>query len=179
MPLFQFYVFEPLDAEIQAKQFNLRYSCSSDTYERYLRTSSHQVSSVLNSVQNWNSSVYHADKIFKKYEPDWKIVYLARLEGSDTSSIMWRFDFSGKGLKINTVELKFETKTFENGVIDVFFMDKNGLRVDLKALKGETKFSIKAVLTGGRGECAWQHTQLFRQEKTSKDFLFVLNVTFT
>lgn len=92
---------------------------------------------------------------------------------------MWRFDFAGKNLKIDNLQYKFETKTFENGHVDVFLLDKNGLRVnDLKALKGETKFSIKAVLTGGNGDCAWQHTQLFRQEKGSKDFPFVVNILF-
>ncbi|XP_063702376.1 peptide-N(4)-(N-acetyl-beta-glucosaminyl)asparagine amidase [Culicoides brevitarsis] len=173
-----FYVFEPLEAEINAKQFNLRYSCTRDLYERYLLNSSKQAN-VLETKQNWDSLVYHADKIFKKYEPDWKMCYLARLdtdEGtSGESSIMWRFDFSGKNLKIDNLQYKFETKTFENGKIDVFFMDKNGLRVtDLKELKGETKFSIKAVLSGGN----WQHTQLFRQEKGSSEYPFVLNIKF-
>lgn len=124
--------------------------------------------------------MYHADKIFKKYEADWKMFYLARQEGSESSSIMWRFDFSGKNVKIENLQYKFETKTFENGRIDIFLLDKNGLRVnDMKALKGETKFSIKAVLTGGKGDCAWQHTQIFRQEKGSKGFPFVVNIIFS
>lgn len=124
--------------------------------------------------------VFHAEKIFMKYEADWKMCYLARQEGSDSSSIMWRFDFSGKNLKIDNLQYKLETKSYENGHVDVFLLDKNGLRVtDLKALKGETRFSIKAVLTGGKGNCAWQHTQLFRQEKGAKDFPFVVNIMFT
>ena len=46
----------------------------------------------------------------------------------------------------------------------------------MKQLKDESKFSIKAVLSGGTGDCAWQHTQLFRQEKDSEEYPFVLNV---
>lgn len=45
-------------------------------------------------------------------------------------------------------------------------------------LSGTTKFSINVTMTGGKGETAWQHTQLFRQRIGSKDYPFEVNILF-
>lgn len=40
-------------------------------------------------------------------------------------------------------------------------------------------FSISAILSRGKGDCAWQHTQLFRQSITSNDdYPFELRISF-
>lgn len=48
----------------------------------------------------------------------------------------------------------------------------------MSELSGTTKFLIDVTLHGGKGETAWQHTQLFRQRIGSKDYPFEINVTF-
>jgi peptide-N4-(N-acetyl-beta-glucosaminyl)asparagine amidase len=48
----------------------------------------------------------------------------------------------------------------------------------MEEVKGLTKFSIVAKLSGGNGDIAWQHTQLFRQGKSAEEFPFVINIKF-
>ena len=54
------------------------------------------------------------------------MVYLARSESSETATISWNFDFSDQNLKIKSIFLKLETKTYENGKIDVEITNGNG-----------------------------------------------------
>lgn len=61
-------------------------------------------------------------------------------------------------------------------VIIYYFIDENV--PNLKNLIGLSKFSIKAILSGGKGDVAWQHTQLFRQRIDSTDYPFQLNIKF-
>lgn len=49
----------------------------------------------------------------------------------------------------------------------------------MKAFEGSDCVQIKAVLKGGKGECAWQHTQLFRQSISNcKDYPFRVIINF-
>lgn len=43
-------------------------------------------------------------------------------------------------------------------------------------LVGNESFTITAILTGGKGDIAWQHTQLFRQSTNGYEFPFELNI---
>lgn len=43
--------------------------------------------------------------------------------------------------------------------------------------RGSTFLEIEARLSGGKGNVAWQHAQLFRQQTDSEEFPF--SVTFT
>lgn len=116
-----FYIFNLLPTEFEKKQFNLRYSCSKDIYERFLRNDTG--TELLESNEEWSSWLYIAENMFRKVELDWKINYLARTEGSNSSKIQWKFDFS---LPIENVQLRFDTKTYETGKIDLIFLDGNG-----------------------------------------------------
>lgn len=49
---------------------------------------------------------------------------------------------------------------------------------NIQELNGKYEFSIKALLKGGKGDCAWQHAQLFRQALDAKEFPFILNIQF-
>lgn len=55
------------------------------------------------------------------------MVYLARVEDSDHATISWNFDF--KDLKIKSIGIKFDMKTYENGIIKLQFIDCDGNRI--------------------------------------------------
>lgn len=52
------------------------------------------------------------------------MVYLARVEMTDDAAIEWKFDFGD--LKVNTIALRFETKTYETGTVKLMFVHQNG-----------------------------------------------------
>lgn len=142
-------MFNANPSEIQYKQFNLRYSCSENVYERYLLLSGMTqytffeflfriklyifffvcrtgTPSISNQIKNWETCHYLSSNIFRKEERDWKMVYLARAEDAETANIAWNFDFTKEKLSIKSVSIKFETKTYENGVIDLQILNEHG-----------------------------------------------------
>jgi peptide-N4-(N-acetyl-beta-glucosaminyl)asparagine amidase len=46
-------------------------------------------------INGFSSCTFKSENIFRKEEQDWKMVYLARKEGSTRSTISWKFDFKG------------------------------------------------------------------------------------
>lgn len=128
------------------------------------------------------------------------MVYLARIEDTDLAEIEWKFNFSDRSLIVKDVSLRFQTSVYENGRIDVSILHNgewndsfgclrqtsNGVRFfagkqlpDIQSVRGLDSFSIVAKLSGGIGDCAWQHTQLFRQSIAAKDeYPFELNIVF-
>lgn len=157
------------------KQFNIRYSCSKNRYERFVRTNDASKSNTIDNKDGWEACHFASTNIFRKHERDWKMVYLARVEGTAEASIEWKFNFDE--LTVKTISLRFETKTYENGIVNLLFLDKNGKTID--EIKNHAQFSIKAILSGGKGDCAWQHTQLFRQRSgANEEFPFEINITF-
>ncbi|CAO1321896.1 unnamed protein product [Diamesa tonsa] len=165
-----FHVFNLLPSEEQQKQFNIRYSCSRDTYERFID------SKVLATSKGWKSLEYLSENMFRKEEHDHKMVYIARTEESAEGKISWKFDFGH--LKIQKFEMKLLQQTFENGKIVVDYLnDKNEILGSQTNLNGLTKFTIRIRLSGGKGDCSWQHAQLFRQSsKSTNDYPFELNI---
>ena len=66
---------------------HLTYNCARD---QYTRPSSNSPSSA-----GFLSLTNKCENIMRKEEHDWKMVYLARTEGSSSAEIAWMFDFRG------------------------------------------------------------------------------------
>lgn len=109
--------------ESSQKQFNVRYSSASNTYQRYIKMPNNQIE-VNESSKDWQSCVYLFENICRKEERDWKMVYLARTEDTATAQIGWNFDFSALKLKIKDVKLIFNTMTYEDGTVNIEFSSK-------------------------------------------------------
>lgn len=93
-------------------------------------------------------------------------------EDTDSAEIIWKFNLSKSNLRVKSYKLTFETKTFGDGKIDVSVETSDGNR----CIENATEFQIVAKLSGGKGDVAWQHTQLFRQSLNSREYPFDLQV---
>ena len=81
------YIFRLTVEEKNRKLIHVKYSCARDRYVR--------ISSDCQEENGFQSCTHNSQNIFRKEESDWKMVYLARTEGSTTAAISWKFDFSG------------------------------------------------------------------------------------
>ena len=165
-----FYVFNLTDREKQSKEFNVRYSCAKNIFERFVS------STVIESNNDWKKLTYQSENIFRKVEHDHKMAYLSRTEDSKTGSLLFKFDFGLSTIK--TIDINLETKTYESGSIVIEILDLSGKVVTKNHLIGASKFSLNIRCSGGKGDCAWQHAQLFRQSLSSNDFPFQLAIKF-
>ena len=151
------------DKEKQAKRFSLWYSCSRDVYERSSDT-----------VSGWSSLTFTATNIFRKVEVDHKMAYLSRTEDATSGELLFTFDFSD--FTIKSIDVKFDMQTFSNGEARLEFLDAGDKVVTKQNLINARKFSIRCRLSGGTGDCGWQHAQIFRQSLSDKEFPFQVSV---
>ena len=81
------YVFTPTAGECKLLCMEIWYNCASDHYLR--------VSDGRKSTSDWSSCAHKSDGVFRKEEPDWKMAYIARKEGTQHASIEWKWDVTG------------------------------------------------------------------------------------
>ncbi|XP_068530497.1 peptide-N(4)-(N-acetyl-beta-glucosaminyl)asparagine amidase [Anas acuta] len=159
-------IFVPSEKEKTSKLFHLTYNIVEDSYIR--------ISNNNEKITGWEAGVWKAESIWRKVETDWKMVYLARTEGSSSASISWKFECKSAGLKIENVSIRTSSQTFQSGKIKwrvysptteiALLGDKN--LCSYSDFCGATEVTLEAILNGGDGETAWQHTQLFRESLT-------------
>lgn len=125
------------------------------------------------------------------------------LEEEAEGYIKWKFTIHPELNKsIDEVDIKFEYATYENGNVEVNVENDGSILQPLRkfddlqrkpllilnlalgsgstkadVLKGKKSFEIVTKLTGGKGDVAWQHAQLFRQSLDSFDFNFTISIT--
>ncbi|KAM9164953.1 peptide-N(4)-(N-acetyl-beta-glucosaminyl)asparagine amidase isoform 2-T2 [Pangshura tecta] len=156
-------IFIPTGKEKTSKLFHLSYNIVEDSYTR--------VSNSNEKITGWDKGVWKMESLWRKVEMDWKMVYLARKEGSSSAYICWKFECGSVGLKIDNISIRMNSQTFHSGRIR-WRLRSNIAEVDLtgdKILRSYSDFSdateviLEAELSGGDGDIAWQHTQLFRE----------------
>lgn len=110
--------------EIKSLQFNLRYSSAKDLYQRYVFVGINKL--ITENLNTWESGTYLSENIHRKIETDWKMAYLARREETDSAKIVWKFDFAEAFLVIKSIKLRFDSKVYETGNIQLVIHDEFG-----------------------------------------------------
>lgn len=133
---------------------------------------------VLQKKKNWHEGIESMEgEIFMKKEDDWKMVYLTRSPESTSAKVTWSFELEDTAnMCIASVNLRAITETFNGASIkweikginlkeDVCKVVEinNSKNVEINDLNGAIRISVNATLSGGKGDMAWQHAQLFRQ----------------
>lgn len=162
------YVIRPTETELASNCLSLSYSCSKDSYTR---------GDGLNAevVSGWRSLLSEVKDVFRKVERDWKKAYLCRAENSSEATVKWKFDLSETDKMLRKVQIYVGCQCFENGRILLKMLNDSGKEVEippneertLEEFRGSKAISLVATMAGGRGENAWQHSQLFRQDLES------------
>lgn len=113
--------------------------------------------------------------IIRKVENDWKMVYLARSPQAKRGLIKWTFEIANPELCLEMFSLKAKSEVFHGGSvsweIEAIFNDNKTIVVPIincnsfetKELQQAVRLNIVVTLSGGEGQLAWQHAQLFRQ----------------
>ncbi|KAJ7322491.1 hypothetical protein JRQ81_018778 [Phrynocephalus forsythii] len=172
-------VFIPTAKEKASKLLHLRYNIVKDYYTR--------VSNNNEEIAGWEKGVWKMDSMWRKIEPDWEMVYLARKEGSLSANIAWKFECGSVGLKIEDISVRTSSQTFQSGRVR-WRLRSGNTTVEIDGDKNlrsypdicnGTDVILEAELSGGNGDIAWQHTQLFRQSLNENEDCFEVIIKFS
>lgn len=176
------------DISKYGEMFHLYYSIVKDVYK--VMDNDGKKLAYVSGWQNGVNSVQGG--IFRKLEYDWKMVYLSRSPENIRGQVSWKFIITNPNLCVSTFNLQAIIKVYPSGSIswqiEAFFDDTNQSKslvfpIDDCAnyhtdqLKGSVKLILTATLSGGQGDCAWQHAQLFRQSlESEEDKSLIVNI---
>ncbi|XP_008117467.1 peptide-N(4)-(N-acetyl-beta-glucosaminyl)asparagine amidase [Anolis carolinensis] len=172
-------IFTPTVQEKTSKLLHLTYNIVEDCYTR--------ISNNNEKIDGWEKGVWRMDSLSRKVESDWKMVYLARKEGTLSGYISWKFECGSVDLKIENISVRTSSQTFQSGrvrwtlrsgdtVVDVYGDKSLHSYPDIANV---SDVILEAELSGGDGEIAWQHTQLFRQSLKEDEDCFEIILTFS
>ncbi|XP_039273404.2 peptide-N(4)-(N-acetyl-beta-glucosaminyl)asparagine amidase-like [Styela clava] len=143
---------------------------------KYFSTEDHYIRKSLSEpIPGWQSLVNSHAHIQRKVESDWKMVYLARAEHSKKAHLSWKIDLTQlkSDIVIKEIKLRIKPTVFQSGSVK-FLICTDSHTIPIKEtvsltheVFGTTVISIHAFLSGGEGDNAWQHTQLFRDSLDS------------
>ncbi|VDK44765.1 unnamed protein product [Anisakis simplex] len=166
-------ILRPNDNELADKIFRqflfyrLEYNCAKDEYKRGE-----------NVIGGWENLISKHKDVFRKEEVDWKMCYLCRREGKSNGELCWSFDLDGLSIKTFSVQLNGITK-YEDGNIlvlvccgDTCNMLPESGHLTIESPK-DGRIDVKVLFSGGIGQLAWQHAQLFRSELKSCEADFI------
>lgn len=177
------------------KCLTVKYVTATDTYYKNFEPT---------EVKGWSKLTSRHSKVNMKVEADWKMCYLARTPGADKAWLEWQVDLDGE---VERLELLCHSTCYENGQIKwtvaLAGVDSSSLQLDKTKSPAESahlraesmgaerfrvlaksglqgrRVVLRAELSGGQGDNAWQHTQLFRQRLDEKDqHLFEISAWF-
>ncbi|XP_049876604.1 peptide-N(4)-(N-acetyl-beta-glucosaminyl)asparagine amidase isoform X2 [Pectinophora gossypiella] len=119
-------------------------------------------------IVGWAAGAYSAQHMFRMVEKDWKMVYLAREEGSELGVISWVVE-AGGGCCCSRLAVRAAAACWHDAHVSwTLQLDQDQpAPVDFSESWTEVcgrfvRAVITARLRGGRGGAAWQHAQLFR-----------------
>jgi len=165
----QQYVFTPTKEEIEEGEMEVEYDCAEDKYFRKGKVV---------AQEGFLSGVFSSCNVARKVEADWNMVYVARVEGNcDKGEVTWKFKMED-GVTIKNVRLLVGSTCYESGKVswqlcggDTCLLPAAGEELNTDQLDGSTEIQLTARLGGGKGDTAWQHTQLFRCPRDGKGVL--------
>ncbi|XP_073486364.1 peptide-N(4)-(N-acetyl-beta-glucosaminyl)asparagine amidase isoform X2 [Aquarana catesbeiana] len=102
--------FVPTEKEKAAKRFHLQYNIVDDQYTR--------VSNGNEVIAGWENGAWVNESMHRKVENDWKMVYLARKEGTTLAKIGWKVECASTGLRVESISVRTSSQTFESGTIN-------------------------------------------------------------
>ncbi|CAH1965978.1 unnamed protein product [Acanthoscelides obtectus] len=162
-----------------SKTVTIKYCCSQDKYEC-------SADSISINGMDWSSGAFSHESVFRKVEEDWKMAYICRKDGEEKGTLTWKLDVGSNQRGLKSLDVFFDYTTFENGAVDVticsehacYILPKGEKQISLSEMQAAREITITAVLKGGKGDCAWQHAQLFRQHLDSSEYPFSITLTF-
>ncbi|XP_015116547.1 peptide-N(4)-(N-acetyl-beta-glucosaminyl)asparagine amidase [Diachasma alloeum] len=127
-------------------------------------------------LEGWREGTSKTKGIFRNVEHDWQMVYVSRSPGVHLGSITWSFEVGDKTEKVQIKSFKISstTATFQGASIrwkiqgitqqnkSITLTLDNSKPMSTSVFKDAKVINVTAELSGGSGEVAWQHAQLFR-----------------
>ncbi|KAK6022327.1 transglutaminase-like protein [Ostertagia ostertagi] len=143
--------------EISNKKFSLEYNCAQDCYTRGTDT-----------IKGWSTYANCKGSVQRKQESDWKMAYLCRSENEKEAEISWSINLCD--VKVKSFRLQvFGATVYEDGSVmvtvcagDICYPLRKGSNELVLDDVPSAVLKINVHFSGGTGNNAFQHAQLFR-----------------